>query len=372
MPKDLESRNITTALKGMAIMVVVCVHFASNFAEEFYIRWLTEYAIAVIGIFFVLSGYGIFQSLERRFAEGGSNAKILLRFAFDRAVRIYPLYWLSLLSMPLFLDPLPEYDRLFELNPHSVLIWLGIPLVRYSLLWFITAIIQCYWIAPLCFYLLKKLGVFRFCLGLAVFTLAALFISAIFYLNMFAQFYLPAMGPPLAFLYKGFFFGNIVLFALGMLIAPLVSSYALRFRGRGATAIATAFYFASIYFLRFPNMLFDKSELLLVPVFFIAVMLFCLVAIVNQPKLPFESIFMVLGRHSYTIYLFHYQFLFGLASLGLIKYNTPLSAAAALLLSPALLLICLGIDRLMVYPRHWLERLALPYLATGKTGASQV
>lgn len=42
MPKDLESRNITTALKGMVILVVVCVHFASNFAEEFYIRWLTE------------------------------------------------------------------------------------------------------------------------------------------------------------------------------------------------------------------------------------------------------------------------------------------------------------------------------------------
>lgn len=42
MPKDLECRNITTALKGMAILVVVCVHIASNFAEEFYIRWLTE------------------------------------------------------------------------------------------------------------------------------------------------------------------------------------------------------------------------------------------------------------------------------------------------------------------------------------------
>ena len=42
MPKDLESRNITTALKGMAILVVVCAHYASNFAEDFYIRWLTE------------------------------------------------------------------------------------------------------------------------------------------------------------------------------------------------------------------------------------------------------------------------------------------------------------------------------------------
>lgn len=372
MPKDLESRNITNALKGIAILVVVCFHFANNFDEAFYIRWLTEYAIAVIAIFFVLSGYGIFQSLERRFAQGGSTAKILLRFAFDRAVRIYPLYWLSLLSMPLFIDPLPEFDRLFELNPRSVLIWLGIPLVRYSLLWFITAIIQCYWIAPLCFYLLKKLGLSRFCLGLAAFTLASLFVSSIFYLNKFELFHLPAMGPPLAFLYKGFFLGNIVLFALGMLIAPLVSAYAPRFRGLGVMAVTTVFYFASIYFLRFPNMLFNKSELLLIPVFFFAVMLFCLVAIVNQPKLPFESFFMVLGRHSYTIYLFHYQFLFGLASLGLIKYNTPLSAVVALLFSPTLLLVCLGIDKLMIYPRHWLERLALPYLATGKTGATQV
>ena len=114
MPKYLESRNVTTALKGIAILVVVSAHFASNFEEDFYIRWLTEYAIAVIAIFFVLSGYGIFQSLERRFAAGGSTARILLRFAFDRAVRIYPLYWLALLSMPLFLDPLPEYDRLYD------------------------------------------------------------------------------------------------------------------------------------------------------------------------------------------------------------------------------------------------------------------
>ena len=29
-----------------------------------------------------------------------------------------------------------------------------------------------------------------------------------------------------------------------------------------------------------------------------------------------------------------------------------------------------GYRRLMVYPRHWLERLALPYLVTGKTGAT--
>lgn len=359
-----KSRNITDALKGMAILIVICAHFFSNFAGDFYARWLTEYAISFIAIFFVLSGFGNYQSLERRLAGSGNHGRIMLKFAFDRAIRIYPLYWLSIITMPIFMDEFSERDFLYTPTIRTVLIWLGVPLVRFSVLWFITAIIQCYWAAPILFLLIKKLSVKKYALLLTAVMAATLFVSTVFYLRKFELIHVPAMGMPMAYFFKGYFLGNIMLFAMGMLIAPIAVAVASRLKNPLIMAASAVAYLSLIYLLRFPDMVFEYSELFLVPALFFSCFAFCLCAVINQPKLPLESFFILLGKHALTLYLFHYQFLFALGYIGLIGGQNYLqSGLVALAFSPALLLICIGLDKAIFRPRSWLEKKVNPFFA---------
>lgn len=64
------ARKFTLALQGVAIMVVLISHYANSYASDFYNQWLFEYASAFIGLFFVLSGYGLYFSFERASAPG--------------------------------------------------------------------------------------------------------------------------------------------------------------------------------------------------------------------------------------------------------------------------------------------------------------
>ncbi len=368
-----DSRNITNAVRGLAILVVVYAHFASNFAGDFYERWLTEYASSFIAVFFVLSGFGAYQSLERRFPPAGDNTRALMKYLFDRAVRVFPLYWLSMLIMPL-LVPFPFNDILFSFSPKALLIWMGIPVARNPELWFVTAIIQCYWAAPLLYLLIRKVGVRRFVAGLAGFTAVAMAISALFYLERFDAMHLPAIGKPQAFFYKAYFLGNIILFALGMLMVPAAKHLGPYLRKRYMTAVTAVVFVGMVYLLRFPGTVFKYSELLLVPVLYLACTIFCLSVVVNRPRLPGGTFFSLVGRHSYALYLFHYQFLFGLALIGLIGGEEHgRSAAVAVAAFPILLLACAAIDRAVSFPvsrfDRWVgRRLQLPAPELPRTG----
>jgi peptidoglycan/LPS O-acetylase OafA/YrhL len=353
-----QSRNTTSIIKGLAILGVLVAHYYSNYDYDFYARWMFEYAIAFISVFFVLSGFGLFHSLEKRFeATDGGNGKVLLRFAFDRAVRIYPLYWLALVTLPIFIRPVPEYDKLFEPNLRSLAVWLGFPVVRFSLFWFMAAILQCYWAAPIFYFLLKKLGVAWYAVMMLYFIALSLLVSWMFYLRQFDLFHLPAMGVPMAFFYKNYFLGNIILFALGMMIVPLAATLGEKLKHPAIMAGATVLFLTMIYVLRFTSFLFAYSELFLIPLFMASAALFCLVAIINQPRVPvLGKVFQMLGDRSYTLYLFHYQWMILLFSIGLIKPGVPGRAAWALLSLPLLLLVCMGIDRIVAVPRVWLEQ----------------
>jgi peptidoglycan/LPS O-acetylase OafA/YrhL len=95
-------------------------------------RALLDFGWFGVDIFFLLSGYGIAAKLSRPPAPAGLRAA--LNFAGDRAVRIYPLYWASMLVLlamaflasrvhagnwlaDLPLDPLGLFATVFLIEP---------------------------------------------------------------------------------------------------------------------------------------------------------------------------------------------------------------------------------------------------------------
>lgn len=97
--------RLQTALRGFAALAVVFFHtgwlFRAGHAEmNANWRWMREFFdLGWFGadVFFLLSGYGIAAKLSVPPAPAGPRAAV--NFACDRAVRIYPLYWASMLVL---------------------------------------------------------------------------------------------------------------------------------------------------------------------------------------------------------------------------------------------------------------------------------
>lgn len=354
-----DTRNTTSYIKGVAILCVITAHYVSNYAFDFYQQWLTEYAVTIISVFFVISGYGIYHSLERRFQDSqATTGRTLLRFAYDRAISLYPLYWgaLTLIGLLNLLGLMPafgNYDNYFPHDLNTVLMWLGIPVIRFFAFWFVTSIIQCWYVAPLLYFVLRRYGLAAYAMLTVWILLATFAVTCIFAYNLFGRLHLPVIEQPLVFFYKGYFLGNIVLFAFGLMIDPLARVAGRWLKGRPQLLIAFIAFAALIYGLRFPNTPFNNSQLYLMPLFLIASALFCFAAIVTNPRLPLSFFFAPMGRHSYTIYLYHYQFMALLASAGLISKGIEvgirdgwwLGNLVAIASVPVLIIICTGLDR---------------------------
>ncbi|MHB8859480.1 MAG: acyltransferase family protein [Thermoleophilia bacterium] len=353
-----DSRRTTSQLKGLAIAVVVFAHFSSLYAMDFYSRWFTEYASAIVAFFFVLSGYGIFFSLERGFEQAPSAWRASFSFACRRLVRIYPLYWLALVTIPLFYMPdQAHYGAMYHSGFRSVLIWMGFPLIRNDELWFITAILQCYWVAPLIYVMMRRLGTMKSLVMVAAGLAGTFLVSVFFYLQEYSLLHLPYIEPSTVVFYRNFFLGNIVLFSLGMAIAPLSRRRTLLLANRPALALLAGATLLLLYSIRVPDLFFRHSELYLMPLFYIALALFCLAAIVNRLSVPPSRAWTFLGDHSYTVYLFHYQLIWLLWNLGLSEMSLPWRVTIVLAVMPPFLLLCLGIEKGAAYPRKRLERL---------------
>lgn len=351
---ETDTRNTTSYIKGVAILCVISAHYISNYAFNFYMKWLTEYAVTIISVFFVISGYGIYYSLERRFQkQGARTGRVLLRFAYDRAIGFYPLYWGALITIGIFMPGFGNYDNYFPHDFTTVLMWLGIPVVRFFAFWFLTSILQCYYVAPLLFFVLKKYGLAIYAaLALAI-LIGTLGVTSIFAFNLFGRLHLPVIDQPLVFFYKGYFLGNIVLFTFGMMIVPLSKVMGKWLKGWPQLIASFVLFAALIYGLRFPDTLIFRSSFYFMPLFLISSALFCMTAIVTNPRLPFSFFFAPMGRHSYTVYLYHYQFMALLAYLGLISKGIIdgitdgwwIGNLVALAAVPLLLIICAGLDR---------------------------
>ena len=139
--------NFTNFLKGIAISSVLINHYILKYTTINQIG----YANGIIGIFFILSGFGLYLSLEKRNKQDKLISNIIGRFYLDRFTRIFPLFYIALILGMFF------FNISFKITPLSLLglEWSG----KY---WFIVAIIHCYLLSIPLTVLSHHLAIFHF------------------------------------------------------------------------------------------------------------------------------------------------------------------------------------------------------------------
>ncbi len=325
----MNSRQLTNYIKGFAILVVLADHFSGQFLTRYY-GLLGDYANGLVAIFFLFSGYGLFFSLKKRFA-GSAGGRALVKYFFDRALRIYPLYWLSLYIAPW---AFPGNFTVLH-SPGGLLIYLGLPFFGAPwLYWFMTALFQCYLLAPLLYLLLRRIGVKAFLLINTGIALLALPLSVL----------LPYTRIVDVLSYRYFLGAHLVLFALGMALPTLVESLGEKVTRSMFVASLAAFSLA-VYLTRTGDDIFDRSHVAFIPLMILTAFALGLAWICASPPLPLKRGFVTLGRHSYSLYLFHIPYYALLLRLGLLKDNDPKSILIIIALLPIFFFLCIKIEQ---------------------------
>lgn len=263
----------TDYLKGLAITSVYINHFIGGYVNSS----VNGYANGFISIFFLLSGYGVYHSLQGRICidKGWCSG-----FYLKRLLRIYPLFWIWCLLNG-FSNGILGFWGLDIINPKSP--------------WFIPAIIQCYLLAPILYIFISKV---RLRTGVAAILIGFVVLNVT----------LPqCIGEPIrAIGYRGLFFSHIFLFCLGYLLANF------KFYKEIKGILLKNYFFATAIFLFFIQETSSQSiisfygkEPIFNFIFLFSTLLICFVFISNPKILPLNRFFGVIGRYSYSIYLFH-------------------------------------------------------------------
>ncbi len=326
---QMNSRQLTNYIKGFAILTVLADHFFGQFLTRYY-GLLGDYANGLVAIFFLFSGYGLFFSLKKRF-DAGAGGKALSKYFFDRALRIYPLYWLSLYIAPWAFPG--DFNVLH--SPRGLLIYLGLPFFGAPwLYWFMTALFQCYLLAPLLYFLLRRLGMKLFLAINAGVAMLALPFSVL----------LPYTRLVDILSYRYFLGAHVVLFALGMALPTLVETFEKKVT-KSMFAASLAAFFLTVFFTRTEDDVFNRSHIAFIPLMILTTFALGLTWLCARPPLPLKRGFVTLGRHSYPVYLFHIPYYALLWWLGLLKDNDPKSILIIIVLLPIFFFLCIKIER---------------------------
>lgn len=124
--------NRLEALKGIAIVIFMFYHFRVLVWGDDPAAW--AYGRAAVGMFFIISGYGLSHSLSKRLAAGRPLVSTVLTFWRDRAVRLFPQYWSAVALTYLVYGIAYSWWQVLGVD---------------SPYWFISQILQCYLCAPL-------------------------------------------------------------------------------------------------------------------------------------------------------------------------------------------------------------------------------
>ena len=320
-------------------------HYAQYMASDYYASWFRGYAFGVVAVFFVLAGHGAFFSLRKRL--GANDLKgAMPAYYLDRALRIYPLYWVALLLTASYF---PEYELAYRLDVYTIAIYLAVPFVNApGIFWFVPAIVLCYLLAPFIYRLLAKVGVGRFlaiALGTVPLSLAVSF------------FYLSSVDPDAGIFswsnlnilfYKHYFLSPVLLFSLGLAMAEIISRYRLAPRGKILLGPAVFLFVLLLFLTRgsysFYHQQYDSLLILLAPMFIASCFTLCLAAIAADFSVPLAGVLGDPGRLSYPLYLFHMLYIALLARFGLIRDNDLRSLLVFLMLLPLLVLLFHGIE----------------------------
>jgi len=93
--------------------------------------------------------------------------------------------------------------------------------------------------------------------------------------------------------------------------------------------------------------LFPGSHYLIVPIFLLSAVFFCLTMISNPPELPLSRVFVLIGTYTYSLYLFHHNYYGLLSRVGWIDKGNVATVVVAIVLFPIFFLLCYGLENLV-------------------------
>lgn len=277
----------TNTLKGIAITAVLINHYLNRNLWGDYFGFATQW----ISLFFIVSGFGIYHSLER-FLIKNDKLKIqnIFNFYLLRIIRIFPLFLTAYIFQQLLLDK--------EIYLYSLT---GIHGTGHF--WFIPSILQCYFISPLIFILIyfNRLN--------ALFVIILLFIFSNFILNL--QVAPEKIITVLNFLHLNWndsYFLYISIFSLSMFLPQCIKNW--REVAKSEKYLYLVLFF-SLIILYMISAKWTEELKLLSNFFVIALIPLTLIALISIYLLcnRFHFLFFSwLGKRAYSIYLFHIIF----------------------------------------------------------------
>lgn len=331
--ESLESIETSNTLKGIAISAVIINHYLNlNVSGD-----SRGFANAWIAVFFFVSGYGLFHSLNRR---NLSNARELLAFYYQRIIRIFPLLWIAWI--------IGLIVRGGKMSP-----WILTGIHASGHYWFIPALLQCYLVSPVIYLGIKKKS--------TISLFAFLFMLVL--INFFGYQASPIITKWASFFHmrwREIYLLHILVFLLGMLI-PSIINIPSKKRDFGLLFdflfwlfiffITTFMVFLKIYSQANPII---KLSFNIVPLFLM--MLLCVYSLYFSIKNQFLE---YLGSISYSIYLLHIFYYLLISDIGAFPNNSIKELIAYIVFFPIFIIICRHIENLGNYINRKLRPLVI-------------
>ena len=313
----------TNSLKGIAICAVLINHFL-NYNVKGNFLW---FASLFVSIFFIVSGYGIYHSLNRTYGVQPLRFKQLVFFYFNRLLRIYPLFLVAYIAQNVLFD-----------TPIQTWSILGIHVRGHF--WFIPAILQCYLLAPLLFICIRKYR-FVFLNALLIFFLAGNVALTHGFLPDSLSFLLRFIHQH----WRSIYFLSILLFGLGMILPQYLESWetipSYEKKYLFTLSFSLVLFMMIIFKYQTPDSylysLFTKTICPLLLLYTSAIYLLA-------NGLAFRPLAWI-GKASFTIYLFHiilYRSVNNITGLG---KNSLLELLIVLIILPLFFFLCAGVER---------------------------
>ena len=277
------TKIISDYIKGICIIDICWHHLIyNNFPNDF-----SYLGHQVVVFFFILSGYGIYKSIDAN-PVVVSSASQLMTYLLKRAIRIYPLYWLWIVT---------SYDIDKLTLGDFLLVSLNNPPV-----WFLNTIIYCYIVSPLFYLISKRTGYY----SLIIYTLLLLAINAI----------LDILRIPITLCtaYCKVYFFYLFFFGCGMAIANPVR---LHIKQRIYICILfitiLIYVFSALQVSMFSLSIFKLQQVRIyyfpvnpyVFLFAITSIFLTFILLNGSPPLFLHKYILYFGKYSLSIYLFH-------------------------------------------------------------------
>jgi peptidoglycan/LPS O-acetylase OafA/YrhL len=324
MRTEIPSTLVTTnTLKGIAISAVLINHYLNlNISGDY-----KGFAYYFVSLFFLLSGYGLYHSLDRRFADNAFNFRDVWMFYILRGIRIFPLLWTAWVIQ-------------FFVTSGKFLFWVLLGVHGQDHLWFIPALLQCYVVSPFIYLSIKKYPnptgiIIVITLILINFLIEMQFVPGIlmYIMNFTCSVYL-----------------KILIFIAGIYVAILFSAKRIKILKNANRHHKVIFFmFLLLTILAMVGLKYAgfniPQELKIITDVIPIIMLIFLSAYAIRYSIK-NSAFAFLGSISYSIYLFHWSFYLLPDRFGDFPKNSFEKMVLLTLLFPLFIFFCLYSEKL--------------------------